>query len=84
MLDNFFLHGFKVYTPNSRDVDKYFWYESLRTYIKEKVWWVDPMEAAVANGQCIEDKVNRIFYMSEASKRQLHHQMETRRTNPFT
>lgn len=63
-----YCNGYQIRTPCSGYVTRYEWVPAARMLCAVRRWWTDPLEDAVKD-QVIEDKINKIYYMSE---RDLH------------
>ena len=72
-----FLYGYKVMTPQAnKPIFEYQWSPEVRTIVKVRVGtWVDPMHEMVSDGKIIEDKVNKVFYMSIRSFHELRKEL---------
>jgi len=77
--------GYRVITPQpNQPIFGHVWMDDVRTFVYVKTGiWVDPLHDVVKHDTVIEDKINKVFYMSENSAHQLMLKIETPKNFPF-
>jgi len=72
--------GYRVMTPQANHpIFEHVWMNDVRTFAYVPTgFWVDPLHEQVKDGIVIEDKIYKVFYMSESSLHQLNIEIKSR------